>query len=72
VLGERVNELDLRVGKIFRFGASRINVGMDVYNLLNAATPLAYNQVFIPNGPWMTPTQVMSARFAKFSVQFDF
>ena len=72
VLGERVNELDLRVGKIFRFGASRINVGMDIYNLLNAATPLAYNQVFIPNGAWMVPTQVMSARFAKFSLQFDF
>jgi hypothetical protein len=72
VLGERVNELDLRVGKIFRFGPGRANVGVDFYNLLNAATPLAYNQAFIPNGPWMTPTQVMSARFAKLSVQLDF
>ena len=55
VLGERVNELDLRVGKILRFGPSRVNVGVDFFNLLNAATPLGYNQVFIPNGAWLTP-----------------
>jgi hypothetical protein len=72
VLGERVNELDLRLGKIFRFGTWRANVGVDIYNVLNAATPLAYNQAFIPNGAWMTPTQVMSARFAKLSLQLDF
>ncbi len=48
ILGERVNELNMRVGKIFRFGGSRANVGVDFYNLLNAATPLSYNQAFIP------------------------
>jgi hypothetical protein len=72
VLGERVNELDLRFGKLFRFGKTRANAGVDFYNVLNAATPLAYNQAFIPNGAWMTPTQVMSARFAKLSLQLEF
>jgi hypothetical protein len=72
VLGDRVNELDLRLGKVFRFGKTRANAGVDFYNLLNAATPLAYNQAFIVNGAWMTPTQVMSARFAKLSLQLDF
>jgi hypothetical protein len=72
VLGDRVNEFDLRLGKVFRFGKTRANAGVDFYNLLNAATPLAYNQAFIQNGPWMTPTQVMSARFAKLSLQLDF
>ena len=48
ILGARVNELNMRVGKIFRFGRSRANVGVDFYNLLNAATPLSYNQAFIP------------------------
>jgi len=72
VLGDRVNELNMRVGKVFRFGNSRVNVGVDIYNLLNAATPLSYNQAFIPNGPWLTPTSVLSARFAKLSMQLDF
>jgi hypothetical protein len=72
ILGERVNELNMRVGKIFRFGQTRANVGVDFYNLLNAATPLSYNQAFIPNGAWLTPTSVLSARFAKLSLQLDF
>ena len=53
-------------------GRSRANVGVDFYNLLNAATPLSYNQAFIPNGAWLTPTSVLSARFAKLSLQLDF
>ena len=27
---------------------------------------------FIANGPWLTPTTVMTARFAKLSAQIDF
>ena len=72
VLGARVNEFNMRVGKIFRFGGNRANVGVDFYNLLNAATPLSYNQAFIPTGAWLTPTSVLSARFAKLSLQLDF
>jgi hypothetical protein len=73
LMGDRVNEMDIRVGKIFRLaGSSRVNVGLDVYNLLNSAAVLSYNQAFIANGPWLTPTSVMTARFAKISAQFDF
>ena len=72
ILGARVNELNMRFGKIFRFGGTRANVGVDFFNLLNAATPLSYNQAFIPNGAWLTPTSVLSARFAKLSLQLDF
>jgi hypothetical protein len=72
LLGDRVNEMDIRVGKILRFGRSRVNVGFDVYNLLNSSAVLSYNQSFIANGSWLTPTSVMTARFAKVSAQFDF
>ena len=71
-LGERVNELDLRVQKIVRFGRTRANVGVDIFNVLNSAAALSYNQAFILGGPWLTPTSVLSARFAKISAQFDF
>ena len=71
-VGERINELDLRFQKILRFGKTRANFGVDIFNVLNAAPALSYNQAFIPNGAWLTPTSILSARFAKISAQFDF
>jgi hypothetical protein len=70
--GDRVNEVDLRLGKIVKFGRTRANIGVDIYNLLNSAAILSYNQAFIPGGSWLTPTSEISARFAKISAQFDF
>ena len=70
--GDRINEVDVRFGKILKFGGTRANVGVDIYNLLNSTAILSYNQAFIPNGAWLIPTSVISARFAKLSVQFDF
>ena len=70
--GERVNELHLRIAKLLRFAGMRANVGMDIFNIINAAPGLSYNENFIANGPWLTPTTVMTARFAKFSAQIDF
>jgi hypothetical protein len=71
-VGERINELDLRFQKIVRFGKTRANVGVDIFNVLNSSAALSYNQAFIANGAWMTPTSILSARFAKISAQFDF
>jgi hypothetical protein len=70
--GERVTELHLRVGKLLRVGKSRANVGVDIFNIPNLAPGLSYNQNFIPGGAWLTPTTVMTPRFAKFSAQIDF
>ena len=70
--GDRINEVDVRFGKILKFGSTRANVGIDIYNLLNSTAILSYNQSFIPNGAWLIPTSEISARFAKLSVQFDF
>ena len=70
--GDRVNEIDLRLGKIFKIGRARTTVGVDIYNLLNSAAILSYNQAFIAGGAWLGPTSDMSARFAKLSLSFDF
>ena len=53
-------------------GGARANIGIDIYNLLNSDAALSYNQTFIADGPWLTPTSVMLARFAKISAQIDF
>ncbi len=70
--GARSNEIDLRIGKVLRFGRTRSNIGVDFYNLLNANPILNYNQSFTPNGRWLVPTSVMSPRFAKISASVDF
>jgi hypothetical protein len=64
--------VDLRLGKIVKFGRTRATVGVDIYNLLNSAAILSYNQSYIQSGAWLGPTSEMSARFAKLSLQFDF
>ena len=74
--GDRVNEVDLRLAKILKFGRTRTNIGFDIYNILNSAAVLSYNQNFVPPSAtsigWLTPTGVLQPRFWKFSVQFDF
>jgi hypothetical protein len=70
--GERRNNIDMRIAKILRFGATRAQVGVDIYNLLNADTVTNYNYGFVPGGTWLTPTTIVPARYARFSVQFDF
>jgi len=70
--GDRTRTLDLRVGKILKFGTTRTQVSVDIYNVLNAATVLGWNQAFIPGGAWLTPNSVITARFLRISGQFDF
>jgi hypothetical protein len=72
VFGDRVNAIDLRLAKILRFGRTRTNVGVDIYNIFNASAVLTYNQAFNPGGRWLVPTTVMAARFAKLSASIDF
>jgi hypothetical protein len=72
VWGDRVNELDFRFGKILRFGRMRVNAGIDVYNILNQAAVLTYNQTFVPGGTWLAPSSVLTPRFMKIGAQIDF
>ena len=67
--GERLNQLDLRFGKMLRFGRTRTLVALDLYNALNVDTVLTVNNNF---GAWQRPQTVIQARFAKFTMQFDF
>ncbi|HEX5109146.1 MAG TPA: TonB-dependent receptor [Vicinamibacterales bacterium] len=73
--GDRVNQFDFRLAKILRFGGTRTNIGIDVYNVFNTNPVLTYNAAFVPNqavNTWLRPNSVLTPRFAKFSVQFDF
>jgi len=71
--GDRVNQLDLRFTKLLKFGRTRTKVSLDMYNSLNSAPVLTYNQTYSPaTTTWLTPTSVLSARVMKIGASIDF
>jgi hypothetical protein len=69
--GDRLNQLDFRVSKIFKFGAKgRIQGNVDLYNILNANPVLALNTTY--GSAWERPLQILEGRLLKLSVQVDF
>jgi hypothetical protein len=71
---DRVNQLDLRVGKIFRFaGQAKFSANLDLFNLFNGSPVLVQNNNFsTTTAAWQTPQNVLPARLIKLSGQFDF
>jgi hypothetical protein len=67
-----INQLDLRAAKVLKWKSHRFQVGLDLYNALNTGVPTNINTNYVPNGAWLTPTQILPARFIKFSTQVDF
>jgi hypothetical protein len=67
--GERMTQLDLRVGKTLRFGRTRATASVDLYNALNDNAVLAHSNAF---ATWLRPESILLARFLKFGVQLDF
>jgi len=68
--GDRVNQVDLRIGKLLHLARMRESVSVDLYNALNVSSILAQNNTF--GTSWLKPTQIMPPRFAKVSLQLDF
>jgi hypothetical protein len=74
---DRLNNLDLRIAKIVRFGATRAQFGVDVYNLMNTDVVTAYNQGYsaptaTQGSIWLTPTAILPARYVRLNMQLDF
>jgi len=68
--GERLNQIDLRIGKLLRAGRIRSTVNVDVFNVFNGSAVTAENPSF--PAAFRRPTQIMLARFVKIGAQFDF
>jgi hypothetical protein len=66
---DRRNELDLRLGKVLRFGQMRSVVSLDLYNALNSNAVITSSTSY---ASWLRPQEILNARLAKFSVAFDF
>jgi hypothetical protein len=69
VFGDRVHQLDMRIGKVLRYGDARATVSLDLYNLFNVNPVRAYSAAY---ASWQRPQGILPPRFAKFVVQLDF
>jgi hypothetical protein len=68
--GERLNELDLRLSKDFRFGGQRLfRANLDIYNIMNSNPVRTVNAAY---ASWLVPTAILDPRLFKISAQFDF
>jgi len=67
---ERLYQLDLRASKLFRFGRSRLQANVDLYNAANAGAILSINTTYGSN--WMRPTNVLQGRLLRLGGQLDF
>ena len=70
LFGDRIDQLDIRVGKILRFGKSRTSLNLDIVNALNSNDNFAYSPTF--GATWPVPTSVLTARLFRLSAQLDF
>jgi hypothetical protein len=68
--GERLNQLDVRLSKDFRFGGQRlVRANLDIYNILNDNPVRGVNAAY---ASWLRPTSILDPRLFKISAQFDF
>ena len=73
VYPDRLNTVDMRFTKILRFGRTRANIGVDLYNLFNANTGTTFNQNFGTDGStWLRPNAILNPRYLRFNATVDF
>ena len=64
-------QIDMRFAKILRFGSKRLDIGVDLSNLLNTNYATTYENTYqtvgvaTPGGTWGNPTAVYSPRFVR-------
>jgi hypothetical protein len=77
VYGDRLNGLDLRFGKILKYGRTKTMVAVDIFNVTNSNAIDVYQQTYgptilTPQSTYLNPLSITQARFFKISAQFDF
>jgi hypothetical protein len=79
--GERVTTFDVKVAKNIRFSGRRLNLGVDVYNVFNSDAITSYDDDYIVDNPatpaveaneWLNPFGLVSPRFLRLQIQFNF
>jgi len=76
---QRRTQVDMRFAKVLRFGRTRSDIGIDLYNLFNTNYATAFNTTYTfntDNAPraagWGTPTGIYQPRFVRINYTLDF
>jgi hypothetical protein len=74
---DRLNGVDLRFGKILKYGRTKTLVAVDIFNITNSNAIDVYQQTYgptilTPQSTYLNPLSITQARFFKISAQFDF
>lgn len=67
--GDRLNQFDIRFGKILRYKTTRSSVNLDLFNVFNSNAVTAENTNY---SSFRVPSAIIPPRIIKVSVQFDF
>jgi hypothetical protein len=74
--GNRRTQVDMRFAKILRFAGRRLDVGLDLQNLLNTnygtVFESQYDFIAANGGTWLNPTTILGPRFARVNLTFNF
>jgi hypothetical protein len=75
----RRTQVDMRFAKILRFGTRRLDVGVDLNNLLNTNYSTTFENTYQYTaantglgGTWNNPTAIIAPRFVRWNVTVDF
>jgi hypothetical protein len=72
---ERRNQIDVRIAKILRLRGRRLDVGADIYNLLNSNTTTSFDQTYLFSNSgttYLNPTAIMSPLLVRFNATLTF
>ena len=67
--GDRRNQLDLRLGKVLRFGGTGLRLNVDLNNVFNANAVLSENASY---AVFRQPSAILPARVVRLGMQLDF
>jgi hypothetical protein len=73
--GDRITQVDMRFAKIIRFGRTKADVGLDLYNLFNTSNSTTYIETFdwaTAGATWLRPSAIVAPRFVRFNVTVNF
>jgi hypothetical protein len=74
----RRTQVDMRFAKVFRFGRTRTDVGVDLWNLFNTNYATAYQGTYTTTagqplgGTWGRPTAIYAPRFVRLNFTVNF
>jgi hypothetical protein len=72
----RRTQIDMRFAKVLRFGRTRTDIGVDLYNLLNSNYALTYDSNYnftqARGGTWENPTSILPPRFARLNFTINY